>query len=273
MKLSIITVNLNNKSGLQKTIDSVISQTYKDFEWIIIDGGSTDGSKELIEKYSSYITYWVSEPDKGIYNAMNKGIKVAKGEYCLFLNSGDGLVSSDVLKKVFQRNISTDIINGNLIILSNPIRRDYGIHSDYISGYDLIKGNLNHPSTFIRKSLFEQYGLYDESLKIVSDWKFFFYTIVIKGCSVKYINEDIAFFNTNGISNTSLKKVKEERIKVLSDLCPSHIIEDYTFTIHKNEICKHYFSRILYALLYKTVCFYEKIIFNNEKSIGHHSTL
>ncbi len=89
MKLSIITVNLNNKDGLQKTIDSVISQTFKDFEWIVIDGGSTDGSKELIEKYSDYISYWVSEPDKGIYNAMNKGIKVAKGDYLEFLNSGD----------------------------------------------------------------------------------------------------------------------------------------------------------------------------------------
>jgi len=115
MKLSIITVNLNNKSGLQKTIDSVISQTYKDFEWIIIDGGSTDGSKELIEQYSQYITYWISEPDKGIYNAMNKGIVQAKGEYLQFLNSGDALYDKYVLDKILKAtNITSDIITGSI---------------------------------------------------------------------------------------------------------------------------------------------------------------
>ena len=91
MKLSIITVNLNNRDGLKKTIDSVISQTFKDFEWIVIDGGSTDGSRELIEQYVNHFAYWVSEPDKGVYNAMNKGVKKAKGEYLQFLNSGDWL--------------------------------------------------------------------------------------------------------------------------------------------------------------------------------------
>ena len=108
MKLSIITINYNNKNGLQKTIDSVISQTFKDFEWIIIDGGSTDGSKELIEKYSQHITYWVSEPDKGIYNAMNKGIKVAKGEYLFFLNSGDYLVQPNTINQIFTQSPNTD---------------------------------------------------------------------------------------------------------------------------------------------------------------------
>ena len=85
MKLSIITINYNNKEGLQRTIDSVIGQTWHDFEWIIIDGGSKDGSKELIEQYQQYFAYWCSEPDKGVYNAMNKGIKHAQGEYLLFL--------------------------------------------------------------------------------------------------------------------------------------------------------------------------------------------
>ena len=78
MKLSIITINYNNKAGLQKTIDSVVAQTWRDFEWIIIDGGSTDGSKELIEQYQQHFAYWCSEPDKGVYNAMNKGIDKAK---------------------------------------------------------------------------------------------------------------------------------------------------------------------------------------------------
>ena len=267
MKLSIITVNLNNKSGLQKTIDSVISQTYKDFEWIIIDGGSTDGSKELIEQYSQYITYWVSEPDKGIYNAMNKGIKVAKGEYCLFLNSGDGLVSFDVLKKVFQKKIDADIINGNVIILDKQNRRHYGMHSDYISCYDMIKGTLCHQATFIRRCLFNQYGLYDENLKLVSDWKFFFYCIIINKCSIKYINEDIAYYNTDGISSTSLHLLKSERRKVLLEIIPAYILEDYDFNIQQSEIRKYKLSRIFYSLLYRLVCLYEKFKFSSQKDI------
>ena len=112
MKLSIITVNLNNMEGLQKTCDSIISQTFKNFEWIVIDGGSADGSKELIEEYGSNISYWVSEPDKGIYNAMNKGIKVAKGEYLYFLNSGDYLFDSNALSDVFLDNPKEDIVYG-----------------------------------------------------------------------------------------------------------------------------------------------------------------
>jgi len=112
-KLSIITVNLNNAEGLRKTIESVVTQTFTDFEYIIIDGGSTDGSVEIIKLYADKITYWVSEPDKGIYNGMNKGIMVAKGEYCQFLNSGDWLVNENVLKEVFA---DVDIVYGDLKI-------------------------------------------------------------------------------------------------------------------------------------------------------------
>lgn len=101
MKLSIITVNLNNRDGLKRTIDSVVSQTFTDYEWIVIDGGSNDGSRELIEHYSDHFAYWCSEPDKGIYNAMNKGIAHAKGEWLQFLNSGDVLYSNNTLASVF----------------------------------------------------------------------------------------------------------------------------------------------------------------------------
>ena len=96
-KLSIITINLNNQSGLIKTIQSVISQTFKDFEWIIIDGDSTDGSKELLKKHIQHFTHCISEKDNGIYNAMNKGIKLAQGEYIYFLNSGDYLCNKDTM--------------------------------------------------------------------------------------------------------------------------------------------------------------------------------
>ena len=118
MKLSIITVNYNNRDGLQKTIDSVICQTFKDYEWIIIDGGSTDGSRELIEQYQDHFAYWCSEPDKGVYNAMNKGIAKAKGEYVNFMNSGDCFADANVLERLFADGYDEDIIAG-LVQLSN----------------------------------------------------------------------------------------------------------------------------------------------------------
>ena len=89
MRLSIITINYNNREGLRKTIESVVNQTYRNFEYIIIDGGSTDGSVEVVKEYADRISYWVSEPDNGIYNAMNKGVLAANGKYIQFLNSGD----------------------------------------------------------------------------------------------------------------------------------------------------------------------------------------
>ena len=114
MTLSIITINYNNKEGLQKTITSVVSQTVKEFEWVVIDGGSTDGSKELIEKYTDHIDYYVSEPDKGIYNAMNKGIHASHGKYLQFLNSGDSLHDNDTIERVLPLLKDTDIYVGRI---------------------------------------------------------------------------------------------------------------------------------------------------------------
>lgn len=159
-KLSIITVNLNNQEGLNKTIESVIVQDFSDFEFIIIDGGSIDGSREIIEHYSDKINFWTSEPDSGVYQAMNKGIANAKGKYLLFLNSGDFLADQFVLKKVFSIENTADILagkcnitkNGKVVHITNP-------PEEITFGYLYNKG-LNHQSTFIKKSLFDKYGLY-----------------------------------------------------------------------------------------------------------------
>lgn len=115
MKLSIITINLNNKDGLEKTIESVVSQTFTDYEFIIIDGGSTKGDVELIKEYENKISYWVSEKDSGIYNAQNKGIKQARGEYLYFLNSGDALYENTTLEKVFKNDPHDPFICGSFI--------------------------------------------------------------------------------------------------------------------------------------------------------------
>ena len=136
-KLSIITINLNNAAGLRKTIESVVNQTFTDYEYLIIDGGSTDGSVEVIKEFADKITYWVSEPDKGIYNAMNKGILKARGEYLQFLNSGDWLVDNEVLFRVFSLNHFEDILYG-----LEPYYRDHTLHSLWVYYLLSITGSI-----------------------------------------------------------------------------------------------------------------------------------
>ncbi len=259
MKLSIITVNLNNKEGLQKTIDSVVSQTFKDFEWIVIDGGSTDGSKELIEKYSDYISYWVSEPDKGIYNAMNKGIRVAKGDYLHFLNSSDTYIDNNTLSKFFSNSCKSDIIFGNTLKYEGDKFTKINLKNEYITCYNLTIDTINHQCAFIKRKLFDDYGLYDESLKIVSDWKFFFDTIVIGKCSIHHVNQDIVIFDTSGISSTSIDKLRKEKMTILKQYLPEYAIDDYVSRFEMNELLNHRFSRRIVALLYRLVVKLEKM--------------
>ena len=166
MKLSIITVNLNNRDGLQKTIDSVISQTFKDFEWIEIDGGSTDGSKELIEQYAEHFSYWVSEPDKGIYNAMNKGIKVAKGKYLLFLNSGDGLCDEAVIDDFYSFDAAEDVIAGNIIVDDSIYNVRFSPDEQEIDYQFMCDSTVLHPSSFIKKVTHSK-----KNILIVIEWQ------------------------------------------------------------------------------------------------------
>lgn len=252
MKLSIITINFNNKQGLQKTIDSVISQSFRDFEWIVIDGGSTDGSKELIEKYDKHISYWVSEPDKGIYNAMNKGIKVAKGDYLYFLNSGDNLFTPNVLNDLFSNKIEHEIIyghvardeRGELKVLTGFLAKDD------ISLIDLYYQTIPHQGTFFKSSLFYKFGLYNENLKIVADREFYIKTIIYGNVTVKFYPIIIAVFEDGGISSTS-PDYKKEKEDVLHSLVPPRIYKDMIDAVSKREICKMKFLRFLYSCLYR----------------------
>ena len=263
MKLSIITINYNNRDGLQKTIDSVIAQTWRDFEWIIIDGGSTDGSKELItnlhDNTNANLSYWCSELDKGVYNAMNKGIEKAKGEYLNFMNSGDCYASEEVLNKVFRDTPTEDILYGNAIIDNGGRKqRITSFHSNYIYGDDLVRATINHQSSFIRKELFDKYGLYDETLKIASDWKFFFEVILIHQCVVKYLDFSVAIYDDTGISSTQKSLHTEERIKVLREYIPDFVMRDYLAAYKVNEVLKYKYSRFVFRVLYKMVMLYEK---------------
>ena len=224
MKLSIITINYNNKAGLQRTIDSVICQTCKDFEWIVIDGGSTDGSKQLIEQYQSHSAYWCSEPDNGIYHAMNKGIAHSSGNYLLFLNSGDCLHDKYVLKRFCDEQYDVDIVAGISVNMETgePMKN---FHSDIAC--QLFYDSLNHQATFIKRELFDNYR-YNEENKIVSDWEFFLHAILIDGCSFIYSDMVVANFDVTGISNQSQWEIiqKEERKKVLEKYFSSYVRHD-----------------------------------------------
>lgn len=217
-KLSIITINLNNKLGLQKTVNSVLSQTFTDFEYLIIDGGSTDGSVELIKENLEKITYWVSEPDSGIYNALNKGISKARGEYCLFLNSGDYLAKSDSLLNLFENKLIEDIVYWNTYLIDNRHGVKKIVQPDRLSASFFYGGTINHQSCIIKRDLFDEYGMYDESFKIASDWLFFLKTIVFGNVQTKHLNLFLTFFDGNGVSATMRQIALAENKKIINDL-------------------------------------------------------
>lgn len=223
MKLSIITVNLNNREGLLKTIDSVVAQTFSDFEWIVIDGGSTDGSRELIEEYASHFSYWVSESDKGIYNAMNKGVVEAKGEYLLFLNSGDWLFSDSTLDEV------SILLEGD-VVYGDANHWEHGKfkcsqHPGTMSLRLLYTSFICHQSTFFKRSLFDV-NRYNEELKIVSDWELCI-KLLFKKSTFKYIPVTVCNFEGGGKSSMDSDLLKRERAYVLGQYCPDAICEDF----------------------------------------------
>ena len=256
MKISIITVNFNDSEGLERTIKSVINQTFHDYEFIIIDGGSTDDSVNVIKKYESYIDYWVSEPDGGIYPGMNKGLKQAKGEYVNFMNGGDCYHTSDVLEKIFSINIDADIITG--VHSENGLRN---VGKGGVSMLDLYKWAIDHQASFIRRDVALRHP-YDEKYRIVSDWKFFIEALIFDNCSFYYTDTTVVDVDMKGISNTNSALDKQEREAVLKELFPERVLKDYQLfaSIHsdllevaprisKSQTIKKTILKIAYQLL------------------------
>lgn len=221
MKLSIITVNYNDSKGLEHTINSVISQSFNDYEFIVIDGGSTDDSVDVIRRYEQYIDYWVSEPDGGIYSGMNKGLRQAKGEYVNFMNGGDCYHSSDVLENIFSLDIDADIITGNHA--ENGLRN---VGQSGVTMLDLYKWAIDHQASFIRRNLALRHP-YDEKYRIVSDWKFFIEALILDNCSFFYTDTIVVDVDMEGISNTNFELDKKEREQVLKELFPERVLKDY----------------------------------------------
>ncbi len=301
LKLSIVTINYNDAAGLKKTIDSVASQQLTDLtmdfqlEHILVDGGSTDGSVDVIKDYESRIAHhqlpislkWVSEKDKGIYNAMNKGIEIALGKrsvdnstlptnhYIQILNSADCLFSPTVIVDMLQALINVHETIGEWpgIMYGNMIRdygnqpktvkrnRDCSLGQHEWTMRDFIRGTINHDPTYIRRDLYENYGLYDENLKICSDWKWFVNAVIFGGEKPMYVPIDVTLFDVTGISEKQLDVRERERETELRKMLPEAVLKDYWTwhfpTAQVLRLKKHH--------LWGVVSFMERVLFKLEK--------
>ena len=297
MKLSIITINYNNASGLRKTLASVASQTYRDIEHIIVDAASTDGSVDVIRDYESanrssvhpLTIVWSSKKDKGIYNGMNIGIQRATGDYIQILNSGDLLAAPDVTERMMAALKAQNDEMSRTSVLNEPLSLNDGVailYGNMLKSYDgktiihrdtcggdmytpesflyFYKGTLNHDCAYIRRDLFEKYGLYNEDMKICSDWEWYVRAIVIGGEKPVYTNIDVTIFDMNGVSESYGKNadiIKRERREYLESILPPAVLWDYdmyAFPITQYQRLKKYH---LWGLVY----FMERVLSKLEK--------
>ncbi len=213
IKVSIITVNLNDAHGLKDTLASVAAQTMAEgWEQIVIDGGSTDGSREEIEKHKSQLAHSVSEPDGGIYQGMNKGVAAAKGEYCLFLNAGDTLASPTTLQEVFPLITGeADYYVGNILRVGRKCRLVESPRE--LTAAYLAQRSLPHQAMFIRTSLL-RHRPYQAQYSIVADWEQQVWEILLHNASYRHLDVVIARFCANGVSNTQREKSERERLQI-----------------------------------------------------------
>ena len=234
MKLSVITINKDNAVGLSQTVLSVLAQTVQDFEYIIVDGASTDGSLEIIKNFltrynKTMSVKWLSERDKGIFNAMNKGIHMATGEYLLFLNSGDCFASEDVVSKVNKEEFAADIVIGKCNMQKDGKTVWTYEPKEYYSFGTLFFNGIAHQAAFIRKNIFEQYGFYDESYRYNGDIEFWYRTIIDNKVSTQPLDFIVSNYSLGGMSDVQKDKpdFKEEHKRILSNPAYEKFIGDY----------------------------------------------
>lgn len=262
-KVSIITINYNNKVGLQKTINSVINQSFKNIEFILVDGNSTDGSKELLQKNQEHFTHWISEPDHGIYHAMNKGIRIATGDYLLFLNSGDYLADEQVLDKTARTIDGTyDIYYGD-IIFERTKGSSKVIFPEKLSFNFFVTDNLSHQATFIKRKLFDKFFYYNEGFRIASDWEFMIYAICKRNSSYKHLNLLVTIYDGTGLSSNSAnhKILYEERSIVMNKYFPAFISDYEQLSELENKRVKQVLEIKQHALQWKTLKIFIKVVF------------
>ena len=229
MKISVITVNYNNLSGLRRTLPSILSQTYSGYELIVIDGGSSDGSKEYIQSLDR-IDNWVSETDSGVYNAMNKGVKAAHGEYCIFMNSGDTFFSATVLESVVYKLQGKDFYTGCSTFVDK--QQTYTCFPPLQITIDfLLVNSLNHQSTFIKTNYLRAHP-YDESLRIMADWGVLAEGWLIDECTYESLQEFISIYYLDGVSSVNKECAEKERNILLKKMAQTASLR------HKEDIAK-----------------------------------
>lgn len=241
-KITIITVCFNEIMNIEKTIESIVEQTYKNIEYIIIDGGSNDGTIDIIRKYEKYISYWKSEKDFGIYDAMNKGIKVASGEYVIFINSGD-ILHEDIVRVVADKKCfnKADIIYGDIIINNKYVKAD-SLNEFYY------RMPFCHQAVFAKLSLFYEYGLFDLSYKVCADYKWLL-NCYLNGKKFFYIEKCIAICKGNGFSVIHEQQIPDENYRALREVIISSVVYDKNNQILKKAKEKNMIAHFRYEMI------------------------
>ena len=265
MKISIVTINWNDVKGLDKTIQSVVQQSCPDIEYIVIDGGSTDGSVELIKKNSSFIHYWVSEKDGGIYDAMNKGTAQVTGDYCLYLNSGDFLYHKDVIAwfvEAASKSEEVDIFSCDILCTKNERHYNKVSSPNEITLEWYLTSAIFHPVTFIRTELVKNMP-YRTDYKIISDWIFFFNQLILNNAKYKHLPFVSTIFDLNGVSATQKDSAVAERSRFLPTVLPQFVVDEFFNENVDNQmkIAKSVMNRSSYSLyrsLYRLVHLWDR---------------
>jgi glycosyltransferase involved in cell wall biosynthesis len=214
--ISVITIVLNQKDLIEQTIKSVLDQKGVDVEYIVIDGGSTDGTVEKVELYREHITYFVSEPDGGIYQAINKGISFASNPLVGLIHCGD-YYKKNALKTVYDEFLKTkpDVIYGNIEVIEKVGNKV--ISRFPTANHKLLRNKMSvfHPSTFISLKAYKEFGLYNISYRSAADYEFLL-RLFINGCVFFYIPQVLAVFRAEGLSSKNFKLSLEENIRIRS---------------------------------------------------------
>lgn len=245
LKMSIITVCFNSAHTIQQTIESVIKQSYDNVEYIIIDGGSTDGTIDIIKKYENKIAYWTSESDKGIYDAMNKGIAKATGDIIAIINSDDWYLDNDVIKEVieaFEKN-DIDIVHGNLIYVNEIENEKFRMLPNLKLEKIYKEMVINHPACFVKKDVYKSLGKFDLKYNITADYELML-RFYIHGCSFFYLDKDIVYFRYGG---TSTKNV----YLTLTETCNISILYGTNTYVANFIFCKNLLKYNLKIVLQK----------------------
>lgn len=250
-KLTIITINFNHKEGLKRTIDSIVNQTFTDYEWMVVDGGSTDGSKELIEQYQDYFAWWCSEPDKGVYNAMNKGLAQATGEYINFMNSGDLFATHTILEEIFSQPHKADVLYGRMVVGTIDGEEYWrNMMKPRLRWFDFYNSTLNHQSTFTKGEMFLRFGGFDESYKVYGDWRHFAQIIGIEKATSEFINKKISIYEGGGLSATQEEHCKRELVRLRQEVYPTFNYDIYRQLNQLDVVYSSVISRLIFKVVY-----------------------